>query len=587
MTTYADQPGFPPIKEALAKFAEADRIVMHNGLAYDVHALQKCYGETAIDRRKVYDTLVVGRLLDPEEKAQSLEAWGERLGLQKVEYDEWDRFTPEMVERCEVDVRLTARVYRRLEPRARSWGESVQLEHDVAWIIALQEQNGFGLDVAAARELEAELRQEQADIERELQVVFPPIFVMDGTNAEKSLALPKRSMKRWVKHPAGAEDVEKFERGWYVETEEGAPYTRISLQHFNPGSRKQIAERFQRKYGWKPKKFTPSGAPAIDESVLADLKYPEAKLLHRYLRVEKMLGQLADGDNAWLKMERNGRVHGKVNPNGAVTGRMTHWNPNLANVDKKDTRMRAVWVPRPGWRLVGADGSGLELRMLAHYLHPYDGGEYMRAVVSGTKEDGTDVHSRTVALLDLYDRDRGGKRIMYAYLYGAGDNKLASIIHDDADFAKKPRPKGTKKAIGAAAREKLEKGIVGLGKLVSKVKWKVRTKGYLVGLDGRHLYARSPHSALNLLLQGAGAIVMKKALVLFHEGMETDGLRHGERWAYCANVHDEVQIEAEPSLADEIGKRFAASITKAGEALKVRCPLDGDFLTGASWAETH
>jgi DNA polymerase-1 len=321
------------------------------------------------------------------------------------------------------------------------------------------------------------------------------------------------------------------------------------------------------------------------------------------MRVNKMWTQIAGPQKkkkdklvggGWLHHvnPRTGRVHGYVNPNGAVTGRMTHSNPNGANVDKKDARMRAMWEPMEGWKQLGADGSSLELCMLSHYLARYDGGSYGKKVTEGKKEDGSDPHTLTIRLLGMTKRDNG-KRVIYAMIYGAGDAKLGLIIIEDYVEAGKDRPKLSPSKLGADAREKLETGIVGLGQLKKDIK-KAFKRGYVRSLDGRKLWLRSEHSALNTLLQGAGAVVMKKALVLFHyEAIKRFRMKQhsGDRdadFGYMLNVHDEVQIECRTQeIAEELGKLFVASITRAGIELGVRCPLSGAYDIGNNWGETH
>lgn len=551
------------LEEGLARLRSADRLVFHNGLNYDVPVLKKLYGEDAVDHRKVYDTLVAARLFDPESKdGHSLDAWGERMGFTKGKHSDFSKWSQEMEDYCVRDVDVLEKLYAFLTKKLEGQEQAVQLEHDFAWIISLQMRNGFGFDVPKAQELMSELTEEQSGVAKELTASFGPAWV-----PEKKVFVPKKDSKVYVA---------------------GAPLTKVSLQEFNPGSRAMIADRLVRKYGWKPKHFTEAGTIQIDEAVVKTLPYPEAKLILRYLRLDKMLGQLdgaikKDGSGGgWLKREKGGRIYGYVNSNGAVTGRCTHSKPNVAQADK-DKRMRSLWIPRQGWVLVGCDAEGLELRMLAHYLAKYDGGAYARAVVEGKKEDETDAHSMTKKAVGLYSRD-SAKTFIYALIYGAGDAKLGATIIEDAHKADK-KIAGSATALGKAARDKMVKGITGYGKLVEGVQFKVKKTGTLRGLDGRTLNVRSAHSALNTLLQSAGAIVMKKAAALFHAEHEDT---YGLSWAYCANVHDEVQIEAaSKDVAEGLGRDFAECITSAGVELGVRCPLAGSFDVGSNWSETH
>lgn len=563
-TVYADQIGFPPIKDAIKRLKEADRVVFHNGQGFDIHAINHFYPGT-LTPHQVWDTLVAARLLNPSERANSLDDWGKRLGEYKGEFKDFSRFSKELVEYARQDVVVTRKLYHKLEPQLRNWGQSFELENLFAYIISLQVQNGFHLNTGKARGLEAELRQEASDIERELQEVFPPRLIADKRKGTAEV-MPKANRKAIRK---------------------GQPYSRLKLEIFNPGSRPQAADRLIKKYKWKPKKFTDKGSPAIDESVLAKLKYPEAKVLNRYLRITKLLGQVVDGENGWLKLvnEETSRVHGAVNTIGAATGRCSHFKPNMAQVDKKDLRMRECWEARPGWDLVGVDAEGLELRMLAHYLGKFDGGALTRALLEGSKEAGTDAHTINQKAVGLHKRDNA-KRLLYALMYGAGDVKLGQIIVDDAREAG-INLKGNKKALGAKARKDLAKGMKGLDKLVDKVKDKAGKKKYIQGLDGRRIYVRSEHSAFNFLLQGGGAIVMKQALILFHFNHSHKFGPYGERWAYCANVHDEVQSETHPDISKAYAETLADCIREAGEHFDMRCPLAGAYDIGKNWKDTH
>lgn len=544
VTVYADDPDYPPISEGLDRMAKADRVVFHNGIGFDFWAITHFYPHT-LRLDQIRDTLILSRMDDPTRSGHSLAAWGERLGCEKLDFHEYDTFTPTMAEYCRRDVEVLDRIWKRLSHYAET--EPSILEHRFAFVIQLQEQHGFRLDVEKAQLLEAELREEQIKIEHELQDIFPP------------------------------KTIERY-------SDKTGKRLKDKIEVFNPGSRKQIAERLIEKYNWKPAVFTPSGSPQVDEKILKTLPFPEAEALTRYFRVSKQLGQIADGDAAWLKLERDGYVHGRVNTLGAISHRCSHSTPNLAQVDKKDLRMREVWIPDENEVLVGVDAEGLELRMLASYLSRYDNGEYANALLNGDKSDGTDVHSKTQKLLQLKTRD-GAKEAMYACLYGCSDKKLWEIM----------RKHGTTLKSGKEGRTRLESGITGLDKLVSAVKAKYRQDKKLRGIDGkgRVIHLKSEHSALNALLQSAGSICMKKALVVFHFDLAANAghvdpdTHHPMTFSYCANVHDEVQLSVRPECAEELGQMFAQAITKAGEELGVRCRLDGAYDIGQNWKETH
>jgi DNA polymerase-1 len=603
VTRYNDENnGRLPIADGLARLQAADRVVFHNGVGYDFAAIEKVRGVRFRDEQR-FDTMVLSRLFNPERReGHSIESFGEQFGMPKdVEANDFTQWSERLEDRCVNDAQTTACIWRELEKRGvLKWGRSVEIEIAFAEIIALQMENGVSLNERLAIEVAADADEELKKLTVQLQQMFPPRFIPEKKHGQVVVKNPKRPYAQRVDTPYGY----KVKRHHTP----GAPFTVIEREEFNPGSGPQIADRFIRKYGWTPTKFTDGGAPSTDEEVLKNLDYPEAKLLARFQRVDKMWGQIAapkkkdDTGGGWLHHinPETGRIHGYVNSNGAVTGRCTHSRPNTANVDKKDKRLRAMWIPREGWVFLGADAEGLELRMLAHYLAYYDGGEYGVALIEGRKDDETDAHSRTRKLIGLLKRDNA-KRVIYALIYGAGDAKLGLIIIEDALEHDKYNPtdmphlfragkngklvKRSPSDLGKQARDKLETGIKGLRELKEAIRKKIKATGKIRGLDGRWLRIRSEHSALNTLLQGGGAIVMKLALVLFHRAHRD---RYGVDFAYCLNVHDEVQIECRTrEIAEELGPKFAACITEAGKQLGVRCPLAGSYDIGASWADTH
>jgi DNA polymerase-1 len=577
------------IELGLAKMREAKTLVAHNGIKFDERAIEMLYPGTLAKLAAAgvvwRDTIVLARLIWPEIRqqdfalingknpnfprkligSQSLEAWGHRLGFQKTGLDvSFERWSLELQRRCEQDTLVTAELWKRVIARCPS-RESVEIEHDFARIIMRQEESGFPFNEAAARSLYVDLSARRQEIEDELQKTMQPRWLPVG-----GIVTPKKTLN--FKNRPGQT--------------EGAPYQHVSLTTFNPSSRDHVASWLKQKYGWNPKTFTDDGKPKVDEQVLAGLKYPEAKLLKEHFLIQKRIGQIAEGKEAWLKLVKKGVIYGRMNTNGAVTGRCTHMNPNISQVPAAKSpygkECRSLFGPWPGEKQVGVDAEGLELRCLGHYLAPYDGGAFARAVIEGKKEDETDVHSRNCKALGLEPKGiyvASGKQttgrdlaktFIYAVLYGAGDKKVAKIL-------------GMKLAEAKARKEKFLEQL-GIGKLLRDVKGAVKKRGYLVGIDGRQLAIRSEHSALNTLLQSAGAIIVKKATVLFWKRGEAQG------WASkvrpLTHVHDEWQVSS-PIDPDGIGKQGAEAITEAGVLLKFKCPLAGDFKVGNNWYETH
>jgi DNA polymerase-1 len=570
------------IKDTLAEvLMSADVLIGHNILKFDIPAIQKVYPWFK-PKAKLMDTLILARLIFPEiakmdyglaENGQlpknligrySLEAFGYRIGEYKGDYKGgWAEWSQEMQDYCEQDIEVTTKLYHKLMERKEQHGYSdycIELEHRVAEIIFRQEQNGFGFDMQKAGQLHQELLVKRIELEKQLMTMFPPWEV-------KTPFIPKVNNKT---------------RG-YVK---GQLTYKVQTVEFNPSSRQHIARVLKEKHGWEPREFTDSGEAKVDDDVLASLDYPEAKLLAEYFLIQKRLGQLAEGGEGLMKRERNGRIHGEVITNGAVTGRMTHRKPNMAQVPANRSpygeRFRELFVPRAGWKLVGCDADALELRCLAHYMAAYDNGEYTEVVLSGDKSKGTDMHSvncRAIGFDPTTHRDMA-KTWFYAFIYGAGDHKLGLILgakDSDEDIRK----------AGQKSRRKFLKNLPALGTLTEKVAAKVKAQGGLKGIDGRRLSCRSAHSALNTLLQAAGAIAMKVALVILDDDLKAAGLVPGTDYEFVANVHDEWQIEARPEVAEVVGKTAAEAIKKAGEKLGFKCPLAGNYEVGMNWKETH
>lgn len=587
------------IATGLATLQAADLRVGHNVVSYDDRVIAHVTG-TVLDPDRVVDTLLVSRSFFSDIKQRdfsnswkphkvppnlrgrhSLESWGARLGFPKDDYsarmkaqglDPWAVWNQDMEDYCVVDVQLTVALYRLFVQRG-ALGDTIPpwltLEQQVRRLIDQQETNGFGFDHDAAVKLMLELRQRHDELEATLRSLF------QGWWAEDSVLIPKRDDRR---------------HGYTA----GAPVTKIKWVDFNPASTQHIAKVLISQ-GWVPKEDdrTETGLPQVTEATLTGLDIPGVPEILEYLMVTKRLGQLCDGKEAWLRAYNpdTGSIHGRVDTLGAVTARMTHSKPNIAQVPKVGTpygaECRSLFVARKGWRLVGCDAEGLELRCLAHYMARYDGGAYGQSVVHGSKDDGTDVHTLTQKAIGLRSRN-SAKTWVYAFLYGAGDMKLGSIVWSDMDPATRgPKDEQRFLRMGRQSRARIAKNLPALGRLVEDVKTAAKAKGWLRGIDGRCVRVRGLHSALNTLLQSAGAIVMKQALVEFWSMVDAAGLADDVR--LVANVHDEFQMEVRgvEGLPERVGELAARAIAAAGERLGFRCPLAGAWGVGVNWAETH
>jgi DNA polymerase I-like protein with 3'-5' exonuclease and polymerase domains len=538
------------IHEGIKFLQEADTLIGHNIIGYDIPVLEKLYDVKF--NCKIEDTLVMSRLFNPvRENGHSLKAWGWRVGLLKQEQPEdFDSYTPEMLEYCIQDVKLNEAVYNYLIKEGQIFSpDSIKLEHDVAKIIKEQEKTGFFFNTKQAMELLAELKTKQLEVEEEVHNTFKPKLVDDKLvtpYVKKDGELSKRGLTD--------EEYDKC-----IKTQSVEPFMRQKLVDFNLGSRKQIGE-YLIDFGWKPVKFTPTGQPIVDEGTLKKIEHiREAKLIADFLLYQKRIAQVT----SWIDELKDDRVHGSVIPNGTITGRMTHRNPNMAQVPNAGSpygkECRSCWSVPEGYKLVGIDASSLELRMLAHYM---DDSDYIEEVING------DIHTTNQNLAGLKTRDQA-KTFIYALVYGAGDAKIGSVAGG-----------GIKK--GKELKQTFFKNLPSLRTLKDKVQ-KASERGFLKGLDGRKIYVRSQHAALNTLLQGGGAIVMKKAMCILQELINLNTLDA----KFVANIHDEWQIQVKESQAEFVGKLGVEAIEKASEYFNMRCPLTGEYKIGENWYETH
>ena len=546
--------------EYLHSCSESGKIIGHNLIKFDLPALQKIYPSFSVSEDSVIDTLVLSRLIHSDLRSSdsiytttgrlpnklwgshSLKAWGYRLGILKgdlgEEEERFDVFTAEMLEYCKQDVEVTEALYTYLTKDEYSQ-QAIDLEHKATWICGQMERNGWLFDEKKAAKLYGELVVEKEAIVKEMQETFEPITVDRGFSEKTGKKLKDK------------------------------------VVDFNPGSRQHIAQRLKDKYGWVPTEHTPSGQVKIDEEVLGTLPYPEAQTLTKYFLINKRVGQLAEGDQAWLKLVRKGKIHGTINTNGAVTGRCTHQNPNMAQVpavsSKYGKECRELFTVSDQSRLVGCDLSGLELRCLAHFMAKWDDGAYGRIVIEGKQEEGTDIHTVNQKAAGLPTR-ANAKTFIYGFLYGAGDGKLGSIVGKDAGEGRRlssnflsnlPALKNLKNAVGVAAK-----------------------RGYLIGLDGRHVHVRSEHAALNTLLQSAGALVAKQWLVEVDKEAKRRGYTKDD-YKLVGFIHDETQWEVKADLAEEFGKMVIDCSTKAGEVFKFKVPIGAEYCVGMNWADTH
>lgn len=499
-------------------FNNFDKIVAHNGSAFDFPALRKLWG-VGVPIAKQTDSLILSRMAKPDrEKGHGLKAWGERLNFLKGSYEEsWEKLTDEMIAYCEQDVLLCAKVYEIVCEETKDFSEnSIADEHRMQRLATHVEENGFAFDKKLAHKVYSKLLAEQEEIVIQMQDTFEPEVIQ---------------LK-----------------------------TKTKLKPFNPASRKQIGERLIEK-GWKPKEFTPTGLPKVDESTLEDCDISEAQILARYFMLQKRTAMI----DSWLKScGEADRVHCQYRTLGAITNRMSCSNPNLQQIPSLrkpfGLECRQMWCADYGNVLVDTDAAGLELRVLAHYM---DDPDYTKEILDG------DIHTANQKMAGLETRDQA-KTFIYALLYGAGDAKIGSVVN------------GTAKD-GRDLRERFLSNLPSFSRLREAVVHKGTSEGRLRAIDGRQLVVRHPHASINTLIQGSSAVLMKKWFM--NTAANLKAKKTGAK--LVAMVHDEMVIECVKESVDSVSDCVKIAISQVNEEYNLRCKLDCDVQTGNNWSEIH
>jgi DNA polymerase I-like protein with 3'-5' exonuclease and polymerase domains len=522
--------------------------------------------------------------------------------------------------------------------------EAIQMEHEIHALMVQQETNGFPFNTEKAKHLEEHLNGRYDDLSAHAVAEIGRWYRPDKKHVDKpvpengendnrrvwgDLTFPKRTAKA---HKGNQKHIDSGDYSRLrADTMEGCPFVKVELKEFNPNSRPQIEDRLRTLYGWEPQDFTEKGAAKVDDDILRELssEIPLAETLAELFFYKKRIGQVSDGKNGWLKLVRpDGAIHGRVNVGGTVSGRATHAAPNVSQVpgvnpvefkDKSKGEQylkrfeqasdhigqplivdstwkerkgewsilmrgreggygwdcRELFTVRPGYKLVGSDLSGIEFRCLGNLTAPFDGGEIIDVVLNG------DIHQQNA---DLASISRSvAKRLLYAAMYGGGDAKLGSIVEPFS-------PENRQRTVGKQLRAKLMAAMPSLAQAIKEIKKeKRRGRGTIRGLDGRRLYVRSDHAALNLRLQSDGALIAKKWLLIIDDLFYQEGWDHhvDAEYAMCSWSHDETQIAVREDLADRAAELMENAAPMAGEYFNFQCPVAAESKVGMSWAETH
>lgn len=575
------------IGNALTLLTHAELLIGHNIISFDIPAIKKIYPEWEYTG-KTFDTLIAARFAYPDIKEQdfakyrsimnvpngmrtplqklkmktigqhSLEAYGVRMGEHKGTFGKevgFEEYSEDMMKYCVQDVNVNTKLYDKLIHKGLGL-DVLDIEFAAHTICDQQKTFGFQFDYEAAQALHIKLEERYTELQDDIKSKLGGVFIIP-----LEVKVPKRDT-----------NYKEVLRGSY---KAGCQYTQVKIKEFNPTSRHDVTTRLMERFDWIPTHYGTDKKPTLDESVLKKMTLPISKTLSEMLMIQKRLGQLATGQQAWLKMynEDTGAIHGSINTLGTGTHRCTHSRPNLGQIPSVRApygkECRSLFVVPKGWKLFGTDAAGLELRMLAHYMHRWDDGEYADVILNG------DIHTTNQNAAGLSSRPLA-KTFIYAKIYGSGINNLAAVCGYSVKDMK-------------VIVKSFDNNLPALKSLTDAVKEAAESKGFVKGLDGRRIPVRSAHSALNFLLQSAGAIVCKYWMVEFHQEMKRRGYTHGIEYKQCVFIHDELQWAFDPSklTGEELGKISSESIIKVGKKLNINIPLDSDWDVGDSYADTH
>jgi len=570
----------------LAYASTIDWWVGHNFISYDSKVLRELVG-LRLDHTNVIDTLVLSRLLNFKSPGgHSLDSWSESFGYKKSSYDDFSCWSQELEDRCVIDVEINLELYRYFLPflEDTAWQSAIDTEHRITWILTEVQKNGFSFNIPEATKLYQSISSRVEILLDELQKAFPPKtkLIKEVTPKGTKHGTISAVDFRWL--DSNNRDLSPYSIG--------APFSRYGIEIFNPGSTKQVVERFN-ELGWKPIEKTKGHITAerdrdtqrlpyfrqygwkVSEDNLATLpkNAPEAaQKLTEYLLLTSRVSTLKE----WLNVvdHKDSAIHGNILHIGAWTHRMSHNSPNQANIPRTGSaygeEFRSLWRASNDRLLIGTDADGIQLRIFAHLI---EDPTFRAAVESGTQSEGTDAHTVNMKALLLPHLTRvHAKTFIYAFLLGVGVVKASAILECSVEEAR-------------IAMDSFVSRYPGLEHVKKELVPRDARRGYFIGLDGRKVLCDSEHLMLAGYLQNAEAVIMKRSNILWYDQLKKEQIPFWQ----VNFVHDEWQTETvnDMSTANHIGDVQASSIKQTGLDLKMKVDLAGSFNIGKNWKETH
>lgn len=586
------------LEKGIRQLELEDVIIGHNIIDYDIPVIKKFH--PWFEPAMVVDTLVLARMFEPDRpEGHSLKSYAPMFGMAKVENENWDVNSQIIFDRCQSDVEINRQLYlyfKKTYMDTHDWKESMRIEHRIAKLMTAQARTGWLFDSKRAEGLVYRIEGEINEIDlkvypylkktcRKVSEVKKP-FKKDGSLSQQAMKYDRKydwgcsCVDPSIKHCSGHRI---YASGETCLSDISGQFSVIEFQPVNLSSEKQM-KGLLLSLGWEPTqwnykkgkdgkplkvnnrlvktspKLTEDSYDSLPEGLGRDLR----DRMVREHRLKLLRGKNA-GDTKGLvnRVRLDGRLESRVNPCGTNTARMTH--RVIANIPKKadnvflGRELRELFICPEGRLLVGCDASGLEWRLAGHYINTQ---EVIYLIVSG------DIHNRVMEVAGLPTRDMA-KSCGFGILYGAGVGRVAQIT-------------GKKTQEAERIRTSIIEGLPGLKQLIDQVTHDSK-RGYIETIDGRRIYTRSSHSALNALIQSAGSIIIKVAALIMDKYIKD----HMYDCRQICVYHDEIVYECHKNIAEDIAELVKRAMLKSGEYFKLRIPIDSEAKIGLNWSEIH